>query len=294
MNFKPMLCENKVKLDAMNLHLVRLPVMVSFKLDGQRAIVTDKGPRTRALKRIGNIHVRNMLASLPPGLDGELAVIRNGVVDFRGTSSAIRNAMGTPEFKFFVFDIVDPNRRALERYSTLLKLVPTLPPWVAVLHQEIIGTLNDLQALYAEALRLNYEGVCLKNPQGWYKNGRSTFNEQYLMRIKEYETDEALVIGMEEEMENFNAQQQNELGYAKRSSSMENLYGKGRMGALVCKSEKFREPFKIGSGFDAAERLDLWANTPLGKIVHYRYDPTGGYDKPRQPVFKGFREAADL
>ena len=52
--------------------------------------------------------------------------------------------------------------------------------------------------------------------------------------------------------------------------------------------------FEIGTGFTAAEREALWLAPPIGKIVKYKFFPVGVKDRPRHPVFLGFREAEDM
>jgi DNA ligase-1 len=51
--------------------------------------------------------------------------------------------------------------------------------------------------------------------------------------------------------------------------------------------------FKIGSGFTDAHRILLW-NQPkiamIGSIVKYKYFKVGCKDKPRQPIYLGFRK----
>lgn len=287
-----MLCAPSVKDAAAQ---VKFPVYASPKRDGMRAIIAPHGPRTRKLKKIGNDHVRNMLGQLPIGLDGELVVQHaDGTDNFRGTGSAVRSFGGVPVFKYYVFDIMvaEPFKMRLKRLELMDK---QLPMWVRLLPQRFITNPSELAAYYAYCLDNKDEGICLRKPNGYYKHGRATLVGQELMRMKEYETDEAVVIGITEEMENCNEPENGPDGYQTRSTHMDGLIGKGRMGALVCRSAKFTHTFNIGSGFTHQDRIDLWRNSPVGKIAHYRYDPKGGHDaRPRQPVFKGFREGDDL
>jgi DNA ligase-1 len=68
------------------------------------------------------------------------------------------------------------------------------------------------------------------------------------------------------------------------------------LGALVVRDLKTGVVFNIGTGFTAADRLEMWKNRAnlLDKIVTYEYLPIGVKDKPRHPCFKGFRIEADL
>jgi DNA ligase-1 len=49
--------------------------------------------------------------------------------------------------------------------------------------------------------------------------------------------------------------------------------------------------FHVGTGFTAADRALMWAKPPIGETVKYKFFPVGVKDKPRHPVFLGFRPA---
>ena len=54
--------------------------------------------------------------------------------------------------------------------------------------------------------------------------------------------------------------------------------------------------FRIGTGFDQADRDSLWRaeGGVLGRIVKYKFFPVGVKEKPRHPVFLGFRDKRDM
>lgn len=295
MRHKPMLCENKVKLDRAKLNEIKYPVLCSIKHDGFCAITSKRGGLTRKLERIPNNHVRELLGTLPAGYHGELTVdTGDGVANFRKGQSLLRRIEGQPKFIYRIFDYQVLGQNAISRYQILREQAINLPGWALVEPQTICYNAAEVWEFYTFALAAKHEGIVGKYAGGMYKHGRSTWNEGPLMwRVKEYETDEAVVVGVEEEMHNGNDLTTDAVGMAKRATLAENLYGKGTMGSLVCRSRKFSKTFKIGSGFTSKDRFDLWANRPIGQTVHYRYDPSGGYDRPRQPVFKGFREKED-
>jgi DNA ligase 1 len=104
------------------------------------------------------------------------------------------------------------------------------------------------------------------------------------------------VVGFEEEMENQNVAEKDNFGRTKRASNQENLVGKGRLGKLECRSPKWPETFGVGTGFDAKARLTLWQRRAelVGKLVKFKHQPSGAGERPRFPVFLGFRDAWDL
>ncbi|MFM7851045.1 MAG: hypothetical protein ACKO96_03815, partial [Flammeovirgaceae bacterium] len=61
-------------------------------------------------------------------------------------------------------------------------------------------------------LERGYEGVMIRGLHGPYKQGRATLKQGWLMKLKEFDDDEAVIIGYEEKMKNNNAAQVNELG----------------------------------------------------------------------------------
>jgi DNA ligase-1 len=71
----------------------------------------------------------------------------------------------------------------------------------------------------------------------------------------------------------------------------------GILGGFEVKDLKTGVSFKVGNGFELKERVDLWAAPTiglLGKIIKYSYFPTGSKEKPRFPVFRGFRDKRDM
>jgi DNA ligase-1 len=161
--------------------------------------------------------------------------------------------------------------------------------------------LGELERFEERCLAEGYEGICFRTPNSPYKYGRSTPKEQYLVKMKRFETAEAIVVGVVEEMHNSNPAERNELGYQERPSNKRGMVGKGRVGALVCRPFDGNETFQIGSGFTQIQREQMWAslhsdgeNPVIGKIVQYKHQPHGRKDKPRIPIFLGFRDPRDM
>ena len=73
------------------------------------------------------------------------------------------------------------------------------------------------------------------------------------------------------------------------------------LGAFTCRTlpgpdNETDVEFSIGTGFTAADRTWMWNNRDqlLGKFVKFKHFPIGAKDKPRHPVFLGFRDPDDL
>jgi DNA ligase-1 len=274
---------------------LRFPMFLSPKLDGVRAMVVDGQLRTRSLKPVANLYTQAKF-SLPQltGLDGELIVGEPNHPDvYRTTNSAVSTITGEPRVVFHVFDFFGVNEGYADRK---VRVHQHQWPDVAIVPQHIVYDLEQVSSFEAKYIKQGYEGVMLRSYDSPYKQGRSTANEQYLLKVKRFKDSDAEILTMEELMHNANEAKQNELGYTERSSHKENMVGTGRMGALVVRDIHSGVEFKIGTGFYDAERQDMWNRKVelWGKIVKYKFQPAGVKDKPRFPVFLGMRQASDL
>lgn len=301
-------CKVMLAVDA-DIDSIQFPCVAQPKIDGIRCHVemTENGPvaLTRANKPIPNRFIRSALSRKElVGFDGE---ITSGNT-FQETTSAVMSFDGAPDFRFHVFDITNMDDTSyVERYSRLVdrsfvtlfdkNQVRVSPVFkhVRVVDSQLVPDRETLERIEEVWLKEGYEGVIVRAPQAPYKHGRSTKKQGYLLKIKRFSDAEAVVEGVEELMHNANELGTNELGYAQRSTKKEGLVGADTLGALLCKTDDGVE-FKIGTGFDAATRKELWDRRSelTGKLVKYKYFATGVKEAPRFPVFLGFRDEADL
>lgn len=97
-------------------------------------------------------------------------------------------------------------------------------------------------------------------------------------------------------MHNDNEQTEDAFGNSERSSKKENMRPGNTLGALLVRKSDGIE-FKIGTGqgLTAELRKEIWDNKDkyLGKLAHYRSQPHGVKEKPRIPVWHGFRDPRD-
>jgi DNA ligase-1 len=202
---------------------------------------------------------------------------------------------GEPEFTYWVIDRWDlPNMPYIGRR---FKILPPSGARTITLCQKLIMNLDEMFSYEEEWLEKGYEGIILRDPNSPYKYGRSSPKEQYLVKRKPFVDEEAVIIGFEEQNENTNELTTNELGYAKRSGAKDGLVGKGTLGKFIVRSEKWGE-FKIGTGLglDNSLRQRIWDNQRSydGCIIKFKYQPFGIKDKPRLPIYIGFRDKDDL
>ena len=292
-HFRPLLAVKAPE----DLNTLRYPLYVSPKLDGIRALVLNGKLLSRTLKPIPNLFIRMEIekeAGMLEGMDGELIVGKpTGEGVFQRSTSGVMSRKGELIFSFHVFDEVLFRVPFAQRMPK-----PNLnyPYFIKVVPQHKVGGPVGVHYVEQLYLRLGYEGVMLRDPNGLYKCGRSTVNEQILLKLKRFEDDEATVIGFEEKLHNENELETDERGYAKRSSRRENLTPAHTLGALICESGHFTDVFNIGTGFDDATREHIWKNKRSfrGKLVRYKFQRVGTLAAPRCPVFLGFRDLRDI
>src|ERR1700741_3152735 len=178
--------------------ILTFPKLASIKLDGIRCLIVDGQAVTRSLKPIPNEYIRSLL-SRPEfnGLDGEILCAEPTDPDcYRKTNSAVMSHDGKPEFAFHVFDI---NTRLGPYHYALLDLkARAWPEFILVLPHHEIANHAHLEEFEQLAVDEGHEGVMLRDPNGHYKQGRSTAKEQILLKVKRFVDSEAEVIGVQE------------------------------------------------------------------------------------------------
>jgi DNA ligase-1 len=283
-----------------DLDTLQYPVYVTPKLDGIRCLIKDGVALSRTLKPIPNKHIQEWAykyADELEGMDGELIVgSPTSSTVYRDTNSFVMSYDKVGEFTFYHFDWWDDTVNTYEyRSNCVYDLSSDVPVAYKCLSQYGVENKQELLEYEENCLEKGYEGIIIRNPKGLYKYGRCTIKEANAFKLKRFEDDEATIIGFEEEMHNGNNAETNELGRTKRSTKVSGLSGKESLGAFICTTSNGTE-FKIGSGFDSADRKLFWSNKQnlLGHIVKYKHFPVGVKDKPRHPIFLGFRDPIDM
>ena len=275
-----------------DLDKVVYPVYESPKLDGIRAFVDGGRLLSRTRKEIPSRHIFCML-SRPEfeGLDGELIVgPPTSKTVYRDTVSGVMSKDKEPSFKWYVFDKWDSSSMFAVRRGEVWERVGQLDhPLIVPVDHERINDRAELDLYEAEQVALGYEGIMLNRPDAAYTFGRATPKGAELLKVKRFEDSEAVVLGIVEEEHNGNKAETNELGRTKRSSAKAGKTGKGSMGTLHVRDWKTGVEFHVGTGFTAADRAAMWDKPPIGQTIKYKFFPVGVKDKPRHPVYLGFR-----
>lgn len=299
--FKPMLAASATSED---IEKFTFPLMASPKLDGIRAIVVDGVVMSRSLKPIRNKQVQELFGKPEfEGFDGELILGSPTDPGCFNHSTALmgeelREEVKDLEITFFVFDLTPFvfDAPACERQDKLLELKNTLPFNIQIVPHVFVTSLDQLYKFENECLTEGYEGVMVKDPEGVYKQGRSTLKQRLLTKVKRFQDSEAVVIGWEEKLTNIGEREISELGYSKTSSKKADFIPAGTLGALKVRDLETGIEFSIGSGYDDKTRLELWSTKDelIGKIVKYKHFSVGVKEAPRFPTFLGFRDLDDM
>lgn len=296
MTFSTMLA-GKVK-NASDLHY---PLLASPKLDGVRCHIIDGTAISRNLLKFRNPGVQKKFGKVKlNGLDGELMVGDPTHPEaFRQTG--LLNSLGgdCSKVKLFVFDdFSQPNASFIARLERAHRRIESYKLDFAPVEHRMLNDGDQLLEYEADCLSRGYEGVMVRSLEGRYKYGRSTTREGWLLKLKRFEDSEAVIDDAEELMHNANEKTLMRKGKLVRNSKKEGKIGMDTLGAVNCRDIHDGRPVDVGSGFTAAERAALWRlhkeGKLIGKVIKYKHFPSGGKDKPRFPIFLGFRDEIDL
>ena len=293
-----------------DLRWVKYPVLVEPKLDGVRGLhLPGQGLTARSLKKFKNRRLTDKLSHPDlEGLDGELLYTNSPTASdlCRNTTSLVNTIDGADTAVWYLFDYLNKETVHLPyraRYKLLtdkvLQLCRMSDIWdktLFVMPCLLVESEEKLQATLQEYLTKGYEGIILRNPHGYHKDGKATAREANFLRIKDFGQEEAEIIELYEAEENLNEATTNELGHTTRSSHKANKIGKGMIGALGCWNLRWGK-FTVSAGkMDHQLRVDAW-NEPssiLGKHCTYKYLKTGSLNAPRMATFQHFRAEEDL
>jgi DNA ligase-1 len=284
-----------------DINTLHYPVLVTPKIDGIRCVTLERevivpnddgvDVLTRSLKNVPNNFIRQTLSAYGlPNLDGELVVGEN----FQMSSSGIMSENGQPNFTYWIFDLIMPHLEYVERMHQLCQMGLQNLPHIKILTPTVIDTPAQLLAYEQAMLEMKFEGVMIRSMTGPYKFGRSTEKQSWLLKLKRFADDEAIIIGHEELYRNYNESTVGPLGLSERSDHAENKMPAGVLGAFRVRNRDGVE-FNVGSGFTDIQRSVYWDKRDafVGQWLKYKFQNFGIKTAPRHPVFLGIRDARD-
>lgn len=300
---------------------LRFPLIAQPKIDGVRGLNLLGRLTGRSLKQHANKYTSAFYSvSDFLGFDGELAAEVETHPDLcRLTTSALNTIQGEPFTLWHLFDYVVVGKTKTmpywSRYVALTQRVEELrrDGCLAAQHLRVVPsvrceTLAQLLALDEQWLDMGYEGTIIRDPEGIYKEGRSTVKEGGLLRIKRFVEEEAVVVELHEGESNTNEAQRNELGLQFRTTHAEGMVPNGQVGRMTCKACKDvvvdgRVLIAAGSLITVApgrlpvdQRQHYFRNQHelIGQTIKFKFFPKGVKEKLRFPTFQSLRSAADM
>lgn len=282
---------------------LRYPLLASPKIDGIRATNKHGVLLSRTMTAIPNGHTQAVLSgNMWHGFDGELVVGKpNHPNCMQNTMSGVMSREGVPDVHWYVFDRWDIDKpymfRAKEAKTQIQSAVGVPIRW---LPQTLIKSVDELYAYENARIDEGFEGVIIRSPNAPYKQNRSTLKEGYMMKVKRFEDSEAEIFGAYELMHNNNEATIDARGYTKRATHAANKEAAGVLGGFNVRDVHDGREFDLGTGYTFEQRKNLWAAWKehpeyiKGKLVKYKHFPVGVVDKPRHPIFLGFRDRRDM
>lgn len=303
----PMLAAQQILTDD-DLQSLQYPIYGTPKKDGIRAHVVWDGCRhammSRTNKPIPNCFIEEWCKEneIPIGCDGELVVQnKHGDADFHTCQSRIMSTYSVPfEWTYYVFDHTRMFQhgyydRARGIYKELRVGGYGPSSRIRMLLPQKLVDADEVRSYYQEMVDQGNEGIILRSKDGRYKEGRCTFKEGLMLKLKARETREAQIVGFIERYHNSNTGKRNNVGQLKRPKKKSGLLPTGMLGAFVLRDLEDGTIFNC-SGFTDAFAKHVWENKHLymDKIVSYDKLIHGEKDKPREPKFKGIRDQRDI
>ena len=278
---------------------IKYPVLASPKLDGIRCLVhPELGPVSRKFKPIPNLYIRRLLNHPEySGFDGELVTFNDdrSIRTFNEIQGDVMRKDGEPKFALLVFDdFTNAGMWFDQRLARAKARVALLGDEFIMVEHRLCYSPRELLEYDNENVDGGYEGTMTRDPRSPYKEGRSTLRQGWLLKLKRFADAEGEIIGFEERMRNENVQTKDALGHSERSSHKAGLVPTNTLGSLVLHTDW--GTLNVGTGYDDALRQHIWESRDsyLGSLVTFTYQPSGMQDKPRFPVFKGFRHEDDM
>lgn len=208
-------------------------------------------------------------------LSGEV-VHRDG---FQATQSIVMSKQTNEpvsNWTYSVFDCLDfnePNDTYLARKQRVINAFRNwrVVPHIRFLRDVEVGDATALANMLQMASDRGHEGLMVRSILGRYKFGDVTPREGYVMKLKPFVDDEAVIVGFNEE--------HYEDGAAKDS-----------LGSFIVEHKTFGR-FNLSGKLTRKQRDEFWAarESMLGQLVTFKYQKIGTKDKPREPIFKGVR-----
>lgn len=280
------------------------PLLLSPKIDGIRGVIKEGKAKSRKYENLRSYQVQDEFTSIEH-LDGEFAVGAPFAHNVYNLCQSHIMAFDKPgHVGFHVFDYTHPDwllkpfyQRLEERDRLTAACTNDLINFSGYFNvpHDPVENIDELLEAEARYLEMGYEGVMLRDPMGIYKNGRGTYRQGIIFKLKREEDIEVEISGYIERMRAVSGKTVGAMGQAKISKAAENLEPAGTLGKFKA-IYKGREISVAPGQFDHNQLQEIWDNRDkyLGKTLKCRHFPHGAKDELRQCRALGFRDKMDF
>ena len=276
---------------------LRYPLVCSPKYDGVRCIVKGGIPLSRTGKELPSKQIKELFDKFEH-FDGELIV--GEPTDFnvynRTQSHVMSKSKPDADLRFYVFDYTHPDwldAPFLERYGYMQEMADFAP--AILVEQHYITNKKTLLEYEEEMLEAGFEGIMMKASNGHYKQGRGTYKQGLIYKLKRFRDDEGLILDFVQGKSNQNTKERDELGYAKRSTAKAGMVLTETLGKFIVLFDNMEIEVAPGA-FTHAERTYIWKHKEAfrNRYLKFRHFAHGVKDMPRFPRAIGLRDIIDM
>lgn len=201
--------------------VITYPAFVNPKYDGVRCRAVIENGKVVMYTRGGKVvihlsHIRNcmhdFLLHLQCQTDGELW---SPLLSFQQIESIIGSKLHPHEYEhmigYYIYDLIVENVPYEQRYNHILKCHGLAYPssgWdnvIKIAPTQLVYTYDELNKVYEDNLKVGMEGVMIRYPSMWAKDEKEYKKSLYhgtkchnLVKLKPCFSDEAIVVGVEE------------------------------------------------------------------------------------------------
>lgn len=298
--FKPMLAPN----EKVDLSTLKYPLLASTKLDGIRCIFYKGQILSRSLKQIQNKQLREKFEVIRAYTEKNNLILDGEIYSPQLNFQAITHFVMTQDLgdeqlpehlKFYCFDCIQNDnfeQRFQIRQVYTESLEKYFPELVISVPHIFVSSPEAVTKFFEDVLKLGYEGLILRDPNGKYKFGRGTIKEGLIYKVKPFLDFDGQIIDVIQATEvNEDAEKKiNELGRSVTSKKKGERHTIEKASAFMVKYEG--KDLKVVLSMTDEEKEEVWKNKEsyIGRWITYKGMLVGAKDVVRHPVMIRFRE----
>jgi len=181
-------------------HDIQYPAYVQPKLDGVRCLAIRKGDEIVYQSRNGKLY--ETLKHLTPILlrhmfDGDIfdgEIYTHGWSFQKLVSAVKKENEDTPQLQYWVYDYARTDMKYIERLHTIESLI-SMNDYVKLLKSTEVYNKEQVEEYHDQFVREGYEGVIIRNIDGYYK---FDYRSADLQKFKKFKDEEFVIAGFEE------------------------------------------------------------------------------------------------